>query len=826
MLYLLRSGFRRDLIVHLLLVVIIGSGISMAAGYLADDYFGKTVSGLIGDYGEFDLLLTVNREVRSSAQVQIKDILRVKLPGSSVQQGITVAGKTNYFIRLADGYKTKEHFMQLDNYFANVTGLVGVTIMAEPRITLRGIPRGLMDQFEQELMRIEGVRFVYPVGGTGLDIMLNAPKDIDSVTGAVKAFLGKYQILEVRFPIDAKDIDAVALGDSLALDLQDQYKLPFAQNISTNEMDDQQYLVTTMMEMKNFLLQYATVVSIPRSPESAVNLRRDDYLIMPGPGRSNLQEGENITPMDLKLQIIDVSDTEIQALILEGNVTDIQSKEVYEIDANGAIQSFLGEAIVKSPREDLKYAADELAEILPDLNRIFSHLYGITGEAISALQIYSDMLIEVKDVQSALADGQEKVEDVKKGLDSVDLTKVQDFVTNLLAVVTKAEEISGKMDWAQKELVRIDNELGQFQGQVDVLKKEFGVSDSYAQQLDKAAGMAEQLQDVLRNNTDEILQRLLGYTPIFQQIGSWRADLEKLQGMIAGGTLLSDNASVVTDILDRILSSSQTTIEYLGKLDNEKVNAEVHGIQNSLEKVQQSDVAAIITQLKYISDTLPNLRDEEVTHTIKLIEKYMSGQVIPGQQVLILVPAGLEVKSTKSFVMERLDNSTISVFSMDAGILQPNVRGEFLRILSEVRETITAMVAVVLVLLVLMLDLSGVMTVIKNQRKKKNLSLVSAIINSEILFSVVMGAISLELILQITHGQLPYLDQYPGTILGAFLGLIIGLLADRINPVDQKEYMAGEALGFNFAEILRQIVLPAGKPGILFLLNRRNLYFR
>ncbi len=825
MLYLFRAKFRKDLIIHLLVVVLVGSALSMTAGYLADNYFGKTVSGLIGDYGEFDLLITVNREVRSSALSQIRDILRVKLPGSTVEQGVTVAGKTNFFVQLDQKYRTREYFMQVDNYFVNVTGLNGVTMMAEPRVTIRGIPAGLVEKMEQDMATIDGVKFTYPAGSTGIDLMLNNAKEFNHVSAEVDKILNKYRVLEVRFPIDNGPVDAVSLGDTLAQKLKKEYNLEYAENLTTNDMGDQQYLINTMLEMKKFLLQYATVISIPIPEDSEIVVHRDDYLLMPGPGRFDLQVGEEITPMDMKLQVIEVTDEEIKALIVEGNVTDIQSNEIYSFDED-KITAFLGTGAVLSPREDLKYAADELAKILPDLDRIFTNLYGMTDEAITAIEMYSDTMVEVEDVQQALQEGQAKVEEVRAKLTEVDLTKIQDFVGSLLSVVSTAEEITSKMDWAKQELLQIDNELGQFQGQVDVVKNEFGVSETYSKQLDNAVDMAKDLQNALQNNTTEILEKISGYNPILKNIAGWKQDLEKLQQMVASGDLLSEDTGAVTEVLDKLITGSSSTMEYLGKLDDEKMNEQIHGFKESLDKVQQSDVSAIIKELEYISDTLPGLRDEEVTRTIRLIENYMSGQIIPGEQILIMVPNNLNISKTKPFVMEAVGQSTISVFNMDAGVVQPNVRGEFLRIISEVRETITALVAVVLVMLVLLLDLTGVMSVIKELRKKKNGSLIWNLINSEYVVGILFGSISLEIIFSLTNGQVPYLDNHPGFWIGLVMGLIIALLTDRINPVNKNEYMAGEALGFNLTEILREIVIPAGKPGLLLILNRRNLDFK
>lgn len=826
MLYLLRTKFLRDLLVYLLVIIIVGSTVSMAAGYLADNYFGKTVSGLIGDYGEFDLLLTVNREVRNSALTQIRDILRVKLPGSSVQQGVTVASNTNFFVQLNNKYRTREHFMAMNSYFANVTGLIGITMMAEPRVTVRGIPRGLVDQLEKEMNSLAGVKFSYPAGGTGIDLMLNSSKDFERVTAEVNKLLNKYQILEVRFPIDHGPVDVVSLGERLAAELKDEYDLQFAENLTTNEVGDQQYLINTMLEMKKFLLQYATIISLPPPEESDLLVQRDDYLIMPGPGRSGLKTGDKITPMDLKLQVISVDDQEIQALIFEGNVTDIQSKEVYQFNAKDEVTAFLGNAELKSPREDLQYAADELAKILPDLDGIFADLYSMTGDALGAIEMYGETILQVEDVQQALEVGQNQVAEIRSKLTQVDLNKVEEFVANLLTVITSAEEVSSKMDWARQELLRIDNELGQFQGQVDVLKDQFDISEHYSAQLDKAAATAGRLQAELRNNADGVLEKISAYNPILKNISIWREDIEKLQLMIASGDLLTDDTTAVTEVFDRLLTSSSSTMDYLKQLDQEKMNQQVASFKESLERIEQSDVSAIIQQLKYVSETLPKLRDEEVTRNIKLIEKYMSGQIIPGEQMQIMVPSRFNIKQTKSFVMEVVGQSTISVFDMDAGNVQPNIRGEFLRIISEVRETITALVAIVLVLLFLMLDFAAIMSVIKEISKRKKQSLLLKVLNSELLIGLFFGSLSLEMIFRLTNAQLPYIENYPGAILGAIMGLIIALLTERINPVNKYEYLAGEALGFSFTEILREIVIPAGKPGVLLLLNRRHLVFK
>ena len=826
MLYLLRSKFRRDLIVHFLVVVLVGSALSLAAGYMADNYFGNTVTGLIGDYGEYDVLITVNRETRRSALSQIRDILNAKLPGSTAKQGITIAGKTNFFVSIDEQYKTREHFRKMGSYFNNVTGNIGTTIMSEPRVTLRSIPGELRDEFEKDLGKISGVAFSYPAGANGIDLMLDSPRDYDRVRSEVEDYLNQYQIMQVRFPIDKGPSDVVATGELLSESVKNKYNLEFARNITSNQGDDQQYMVNTMVELKKFLLQYATIINIPVSKDWQVPVGKNDLLAMPGPGRLELKEGQEATPMDLKLEVIEVKDGNVRALITEGNVTDIQTDKIYKIDASNKVKAYLGKGTVRSPREDLKYAADELAKVLPHIDQIFTNLYGMTDEALTAVDVYNQTLGEIEEVQLALQEGQTKVENIRAKLDSVDLTKVQQFITKLVTAARTAEEIATKMEWAQKEIVRIDHELGQFQGQVDIIQEDFGLSGSYARELEQSAKLAEKMQKTIQNNTDLLLGRLNQYNPVLKQISSWKGDLQKLENMVESGELLNANTSSVTATLDRLINSSDKTLKYLDDIDTNAVNKDITGFKESLAKVQEADVKKIISQLKYVSETLPDLRDEEVTKAIKLVERYMSGQVIPGEEVRILVPSGLDVKATESFLMEEVGQSAITVYSMDTGIMQPNIRGEFLRIISEVKETITGIIAIVIVLLILMLDLSGIMSVIKGLRQRKNQSMIMRVLNSELIFGVIMGGLILKAIFRVTNAEIPYIDSHPGLIIGGILGLILALFTDRINPVDRKEYIAGEALGFNLTEILRQIVIPAGKPGFLTILNWRNLIFK
>jgi ABC-type amino acid transport system permease subunit len=78
----------------------------------------------------------------------------------------------------------------------------------------------------------------------------------------------------------------------------------------------------------------------------------------------------------------------------------------------------------------------------------------------------------------------------------------------------------------------------------------------------------------------------------------------------------------------------------------------------------------------------------------------------------------------------------------------------------------------------------------------------------------------------LSGGGIPYLPWLGVPLLGAAMGLLIANNAEKISPISPDEVAAGEALGLSFDEVMREIVIPNGRPGILQTLNRRKMKFK
>ena len=88
-----------------------------------------------------------------------------------------------------------------------------------------------------------------------------------------------------------------------------------------------------------------------------------------------------------------------------------------------------------------------------------------------------------------------------------------------------------------------------------------------------------------------------------------------------------------------------------------------------------------------------------------------------------------------------------------------------------------------------------------------------------------VGAILLTAIFFFSGGGIPYLPWLGVPLIGALLGLVIAHYAEKISPISGEEIMAGEALGMSFDEIMREIVIPSARPGLLQKLNSRKVKF-
>jgi len=285
-----KDSIQRDILVLILVSILIGSLLAGSVSAAANTYFSKTLSSLVGDYGEYDVLIQVREENREDAAVHINKIVDEVFPGGKVKEGPTITGKTPFFVALPDQYKTKKVYEELAKTFGGIPGGANVGVMTEPRLTVRGVPEGAKNMLTERISQMDGVRFVFQ-DGASVGVILNSLNKSAAVNAAIKTVLKDYQVIEISFPVGSEPANPIRLGDSIAEAIQQDLHLEYAKNVSIDSKnDDMTYMVSTMLELKRFLQAYAAQVIL--TPGSGTELAKGDRVLFQGTAAQAPQAGQ------------------------------------------------------------------------------------------------------------------------------------------------------------------------------------------------------------------------------------------------------------------------------------------------------------------------------------------------------------------------------------------------------------------------------------------------------------------------------------------------------------------------------------------------------
>ena len=134
------------------------------------------MSGLIGDVGEYDIIVHVNAEMAETAADELRKNVVMQYPGSEVKKGVTVAGNANFLVRLPEEFKTKEGLEKFPGVLRNLPGSNGYTLMIEPRLTIRTTVPEVREYLLEKISLMKGVRFACV--NKNIEVMLSSEKEL------------------------------------------------------------------------------------------------------------------------------------------------------------------------------------------------------------------------------------------------------------------------------------------------------------------------------------------------------------------------------------------------------------------------------------------------------------------------------------------------------------------------------------------------------------------------------------------------------------------------------------------------------------------------
>jgi len=770
-----KDSFQRDVLVLLVVSVLIGSLVASAVSYGANAFFSQTLSSLVGDYGEYDVVIQVREDLREDTAVQLQKIIDEALPGSRLVQGPTAIGKTAFFVSLPEEYKTKEIFESLDNIFASIPGGGSVGVMTEPRITIRGVPEGAKNTLIDQIARLDGVRFVFR-DGASIGVIAASLEKAAAITDQIEDILDQYQVLEISFPFGSEPINPLKLGEDIAKNMQSQLGLAFAQNVSVDgQNSDISYMVSTMVELKRFLSAYAAEAII--TPAAGVKLAKGDIIAFAGKGGA-LTAGNAPAEGNVLAQVTGIRpDGTADAIIIKGDASYIgEQTQGYKV-ANGVIGGAAGTTTYTNPREKLSGALTETAKLVGHIPDFAQDARNMSSIAITALDNYGN------------------------GVSALD------------SLLTSLQSAGGAIEAATGGLANINTSA--LQGQLNSSAQAIG-------------GVANTLRAI------SLLQGSL--SPVVNDLANTQHNLESMSATLVALDNAAAKAREARAILDGIVNSGRSTVATLRAFDVNGARANLANINGRLDQVQQIDTALITAQLQYLAAAVPNLTDEEINHSVRILDQFIAGQVIPSQRIQILTSSNINTEAVAPIVYELAGHQNVSLYSTAFGVIEPNARGELMAVLMQVREVLAAIMAIIATILFLLLDHTAIMSVMRRRRlatKVKHTGwrglwqrLTATYTAPERQYGFAVGAFLLTAMFILADGGLPYVPWLAVPFIGGLIGVIVANNAEKISPMSTDEIMAGQSLGLSEDEIMREIVIPSARPGLLQKINSRKVKFK
>lgn len=819
---LMKEGFARDLLVVIALTVLLGASVTSGVAYAVNAYLAQQVTGVLGDLGEYDIILHVREESCDAARAEIQKVISSRFKEAHIKEGPVVLGKSNFFVALPDQLRSRPGLENLAKLLGEVPGASGVTFIIEPRLTLTGIESGAFYFLLNQAEEIKGVRFCFRDGGR-IAVVLEPDADIRQVSNALTALVERYRVIEVRFPIGREMEDRVASGEAYADKLTQGAGASFARDITRRGGNsDLADLSATLAEMKRFLRHYAAYANISITGDTPLKAG-DTVLLLPDdtPSPTQTSPASEESSEDLAeglLVLVDqVKGNTARGMVTQGDTDEISESKLlaFSTDRDNKAKDPIGTAIVISESKKIGYAVDESIRLLYELEEFRGNAYLAAVNTLDILGMYDETVGNLIGVQRAL---ESAMESLGKSPDGTvgwrEAAAIEKAISDAMSVVDSLESAVREMDTFEVQAKQVAAILS---SREDEFREEVESYGEMSPELQEKMYMVRYLLDLVGIQALERAKAIDDFVedagPITSQLAAWKSTLESLFQRMSGIRVVLTTGQA-GQVVSEMMDATNSVLVQAQAMDIPSMEDAVSEAAKNLEAVKAIDTEAIIRELQQVKESLPDLRDDEVGRSIRLIDRYIGGEVIPGDSLQILVDAKTDLNKSKALAKEMFGKE-VSVYTSPAGLLEPGVRSEVYRVLREAQASVAAIVSVIVTFLALILDHAAIVSTMR-EFKKRGLGLA---------YSMVVGAVILTLQFAITGARIPYISLWYVAVFGALIGLAVASQSNKISPLPSDEVTAGIAMGLTYTQIMREIVAPSSRPGLLTFMNRPKTMF-
>ncbi|MBE3578036.1 MAG: hypothetical protein IMX00_10160 [Limnochordales bacterium] len=743
--------------------------VTVAAGGLlargaTEAFLARLVEGYLGEENSFDLLVQIHTADAEAGRQALAELLARELPGTRIKVGPALGGQQNYFLTIPAERKTARDLGRLDALLARLSGFSGYTVLMHPVVTVSRVHPAFRPQIQEAASSLSGVKLWF-WHGDDLVLLLENPEESAQVSSRLQRLLQRSQVYRLELPVPLAAGELSRLADGVAARL----------NAGEGGEGTARYQPVPLNGTRssgglNGSWGAGDLEQALRAARQVLQLYVTRVELR-FPEATNLRSGDRIllVPADLAGEGADAG-SQVAAVVAQ----------VTEVASDGTD----GQALVVKGQWNGGEAA-----------RVFAMKDDRVGAEIGSATIDSPRL-------------------------------------KLIAALNRAEQLLTSAQSSGQELPQVLDELEAALRGVEKL-------------LDRV--------DILFQNSpveekDQLLLTL-ALRVLTEELGLTGGE----NGERAGTALGEDMAGLDRERLMRLRKG-------------------IERLQQQSALADPSQLAPLLVDLKGLSGSLRDLNDGQLGASLLSLEQYLQASTAAGSHLEWRGPAGLAEERLREAVAAELAEAaetlpaSARITSLPAGIIQPDARTQLLTVVRSAGRLVNFLSVAVLTLLVLLFDQATVIAAWKVVRRAKqrhvraNRSWERVLVGlrgacerlAPAIYGVCTGALLagggsfVGLVLNAAGGRGGDVTTPAGLaqgtagafadlgacqlplIVGALLGLLVALAAERLSPVPEEQIWAGESLGLSYRQILEEIVIPTGRPGLyqLLLAVSRTLFTR
>ncbi|HEY8495463.1 MAG TPA: hypothetical protein VIK98_00290 [Limnochordales bacterium] len=718
MMSLIREPFWKEYVLVIALTVIVGAGCAAGTARALDAALGEATHSLLGEAGQYDLIVHVRQDYREAAGRELQRLLVGRDPEIRVVPGVTVAGNANFLVKLPDRLFSQDVLEDVAARLKDVPGFNGYTWLLEPSVSVSGLQPALRDLVAREAASLPGVRAAVR-GGSSVTVVLAHIEHREQVMSALRELVERRQVVEVRLPDEGAwepGQPAAAATDAAAGNAVEAVRAALAPLVIAELTPEKPGTGSSVTALRGLLASLATRVRVALSPETALEI--GDRLVLQGPAPSPPVPGEPPGPQHLVVEVVERSGGEALAWIVQGDAGQGTVQTAFRL-VDGAVGPPAGQAVLESPRWALAQ--------------------GLAGDGPAGPEL--------------------------------------------------------------AQLAQIARETADRLGELTALVAPESAQAAVEQR-------AERLARALRSGdgATAVRETLLGV--------ALSVLARKLQTEVAGGAGAVDGAGANASVDGGAATGAGLALRF-DAAQLKQLRQSLMSLADAAEALQGGAAGELLAGLVDVQQLAGSLRDDEITGLLRIVDG-VAGSQGAEPRLVFLVDDRVSATDVEEAI-RRATGRDATVIAARAGVVNPSARSLLVELLTDVRRSIAGIVAVLVAGAALVLDHATVLAALRR------LEVRPAMANA---FGAVLGAVLLAGAWCLSGAELPFLGPAGAVAAGAALGLATALLADRLSPVRTEEIVAGQSLGLTNGQIMREIVVPAGRPGLLSLVNRWRREFR